>query len=410
VNSPPVLLVIGKVWPEPQSSAAGWRILQIIAAFKNSGYKIHFGSVAKQGPFSADLKSLDIQEDYLQLNDPSFNAYIQQLAPEIVLFDRFTSEEQFGWRIKEYSPETIQILDTEDLHGLRDARELAYKQGQMMTNADLQSPLLLRELSSIYRCDLSLMISAFEMDLLQTVCQVPASLLHYLPLLSDVETVDDKDFEARQHFISLGNFLHAPNLNSVEVLYRDIWPGIRKALPNAQMHIYGAYTPDRIKQLHQPAKGFLIMDRAKDAREVMAKARVCLAPLQFGAGQKGKLLLAMECGTPSVTTPIGAEGMQQEEVWPGFVADNNASFIAAAIDLYSDLSQWTTAQQEASRLLKQYRSAEHLQGFKEQLLHLKTNIKEIRAANFTGALLRQNAMQTTRYMSLYIEAKNRGQK
>ena len=42
---------------------------------------------------------------------------------------------------------------------------------------------------------------------------------------------------------------------------------------------------------------------------VMSNARVCLSPLRFGAGIKGKFLDAMNSGTPSITTPIGAEGM-----------------------------------------------------------------------------------------------------
>ena len=43
--------------------------------------------------------------------------------------------------------------------------------------------------------------------------------------------------------------------------------------------------------------------------EVMQRYRVCLAPLRFGAGLKGKVVDSWAHGTPVCTTPVGAEGM-----------------------------------------------------------------------------------------------------
>lgn len=42
---------------------------------------------------------------------------------------------------------------------------------------------------------------------------------------------------------------------------------------------------------------------------VMQQYRICLAPLRFGAGLKGKIVDSWAHGTPVCTTPIGAEGM-----------------------------------------------------------------------------------------------------
>lgn len=406
MQTKPCLLVIGKVWPEPASSAAGWRMLQLLSAFKQLHYKIHFASAAGKSPYSADLKSMDIQEDAILLNDPSFDVYVKQIQPDVVLFDRFTSEEQFGWRITEQVPHALQILDTEDLHGLRAARQLALKEKRELKPEDLHSTLMLRELASIYRCDLNLIISSFEFNLLKVLFKVPENILHYVPLLRSPEIEEGPAFEHRQHFLSIGNFLHAPNLDAVEFLHQEIWPLIRKALPKAELHIYGAYTPDRIKQWHQPAKGFLVKDRAENAAEVMKAARVCLAPLRFGAGQKGKLLLAMECGTPSVTTPVGAEGMDQGLQWPGAVHTTANAFAEAAVRLYTQKDEWQNAHSHITHLLSHYEGEVHLQNFKSRLREILSQLQSHRATNFTGALLRQSAHQSTRYMSLWITAKN----
>lgn len=66
---------------------------------------------------------------------------------------------------------------------------------------------------------------------------------------------------------------------------------IRKQLPKAELHIYGAYPPPKATQLHQPKEGFLVKGWAEDAAEVVKHARVLLAPLPFGAGLKVSLLM-----------------------------------------------------------------------------------------------------------------------
>lgn len=403
------ILVIGKVWPEPASSAAGWRMMQLLQFFKDQSWQITFASAASQGPFSADLTSLGIHSSQIILNDVSFDHFVKELNPTAVLFDRFTSEEQFGWRVAEHCPTALRILDTEDLHALREARHIALKQKRTMADEDLFSIIAQREVAAIYRCDLSLIISEFEMNLLKSFFQIPKQLLHYLPLLSaGANTHFPLPFEERQHFISIGNFYHAPNRDAVIYLREKIWPIIRKQLPKAELHIYGAYADESIQQVHHPGTGFLIKGRAENALQVMSKARVCLAPLRFGAGQKGKLVLAMECGTPSVTTAIGAEGMQAEHPWPGFVTDAPEQFVQAAIQLYSDGPTWKQVQANALPILKTiFSPANHLPKLEHTIRELIVHLKAHRLKNFTGFMLRQQALQGTKYMALYIAAKNK---
>jgi glycosyltransferase involved in cell wall biosynthesis len=320
------LLIIGTVWPEPTSSAAGTRMMQLIDAFKRFSYEITFASTASSGPFSVGLQEINVHPVSIQLNHSSFDDFIKALQPNVVLFDRFMIEEQFGWRVAEHCPNALRILDTEDLHCLRFARTQALKQNRTYTTLDLNNDLAVREIAAIYRCDLSLIISEYEIELLNTHFKIDASLLIYVPFLFDVLNDDTisklPTFDERHHFITIGNFLHEPNRKSVLYLKEHLWPLIKKQLPQTELHVYGAYPTPQILQLHQPKNGFLIKGRAEDAVVVMEQAKVLLAPLQIGAGLKGKLAEAMLCGTPSVTTRIGAEGMFDTEDWCGFVADD----------------------------------------------------------------------------------------
>ena len=127
------LLIIGYVWPEPKSSAAGSRMLELVELFLSQDWKIVFASAAALSEHRANLLSLGVQENPIELNNSSFNEFIAELKPEAVLFDRFFTEEQFGWRVAQVCPNALRILDTEDLHSLRHARHQLLKQSQKST-------------------------------------------------------------------------------------------------------------------------------------------------------------------------------------------------------------------------------------------------------------------------------------
>ena len=90
------MLIIGLVWPEPSSSAAGTRMIQLINLFKEQDYAITFACAATKSEFSFPLLDIGINEVHIQLNDESFNTFIQELNPEVVMFDRYMIEEQYG--------------------------------------------------------------------------------------------------------------------------------------------------------------------------------------------------------------------------------------------------------------------------------------------------------------------------
>ncbi len=58
----------------------------------------------------------------------------------------------------------------------------------------------------------------------------------------------------------------------------------------------------KVLQLHNPKERFFIKGRAENAQDTMSTYKVLLAPINFGAGVKGKFVDAMQTGTPSVTS------------------------------------------------------------------------------------------------------------
>ena len=407
------ILMIGAVWPEPNSSAAGSRTMQLIEQFQKRNWKITFACAAADSLFSIDFEKCGIDKVTIELNNSSFDDFIKNLQPTIVLFDRFMIEEQFGWRVTENCPNALRVLDTIDLHCLRLARQQAFKDKREFELDDLlATDMAKREIASIYRCDCTLMISIYEMNLLQHFFKISADILHYTPFL--LEPIQQKEihswpaFEDRKHFVTIGNFLHEPNWNGVLFLKEEIWPLIKKQLPNAELHIYGAYPSPKVTQLHQPKDGFLIKGRADSAKEVMLNAKVCLAPLRFGAGLKGKLIDAMECGTPSVTTTIGAEAMHDNLDWGGAITNDVNDFANSAIDLYTNKLKWELAQQNGIKIINHvFDKNLHANLLMNKIDELKNQLQQHRLKNFIGSVLMHHTISSTKYMSRWIEEKNK---
>ena len=407
------ILIIGTVWPEPNSTAAGSRMLQIIEQFQLMQYEIVFASTALIGEFSFDLKSINVEMVNIELNAASFDTFILELKPEIVVFDRFMIEEQFGWRVAENLPNCIRILDTEDLHFVRNVRFDNFKKNKNTVEKDyLKSDLSQREIASIYRCDISLIISKVELAILTDVFNIDASILHYLPFLLDEIPKDGfaifPSFADRRHFVTIGNFRHEPNWNAVLYLKESIWPLIKKQIPNAEMHIYGSYVTEKAMNLHNEKDSFLIKGRAENANQVISNARVLLAPIRFGAGLKGKLTDAMQVGTPSVTTTIGAEAMHGNLDWNGVITDDNRAFANAAIELYNNENVWKFAQENGVKIINSRFSKNIFsQLFIDKIKLTISNLEIHRTKNFIGSMLQMQTLKSTKYMSKWIEAKNK---
>ncbi|WP_345892776.1 glycosyltransferase [Flavobacterium croceum] len=399
------ILILSAVNIEPNSSAAGGRMLQLLNLFQEMDFEIHYATTAVKTEFSVNIPYVSFHN--IVINDSSFDNFVANLNPTVVVFDRFMLEEQFGSKISENCPNALKILDTEDLHSLRQARQNCVKtQTPFTLDTWKNNDYTKREIASIYRCDVTLIISEYEYHCLVHDFKIPESILFYIPLFAKKQE-NIKNFSERTDFAFIGNFLHEPNWDATQQLYKTIWPSIKQKLPRAKMKIYGAYPTQKVLELHQPGKGFYIQGRVDNALEAIASAKVLLAPIRFGAGIKGKLLDAMQTGTPSITTKIGAEGMEYKG-WNGFVCDDNKSFIEKSILLYSDEKLWHTMQEKGFEIIeKKLNSLFFADAFKEKINRMIDDLAYYRNDNYIGKLLNHHTTNAYYYMNKWIEEKNK---
>jgi len=414
VKSKSHILFIGHQWPESKLTAAGWRTLDLIQGFINQGSQVDFACTLAPVLEVEDAVMSGVTCHKISLNDDGFDLLLQKIQPEMVVFDRFMTEEQYGWRVRLQCPDAVTVLDTQDLHFLRKARAAYIDEFSSAFDASLCPPeslfgsLAMRELASIWRCDQTLVISKFEYALLTAHFSVPETLLTYLPLNSSVSSKAHQIWENRRHFLWVGNRKQPPNHDSLMYLGQKLWPSILRELPEAQLHVVGANKDSRQSQMIVQNKGMVEMDWVDDLQSLMTQYRVNLAPLRFGAGLKGKIISAMSCGLVALTSAIGAEGLDFEKHNGLKVATDPQSFIEAATGLYQKKKDWTQAHESGLSFIQEHFSINrYMDHLMEDLSRIKEALRAHRQQHFIGQILQHQAHYASKYLGKYLTLKNK---
>lgn len=432
------VLVLSNLYPQPSSSAAGSRteyIIRQLARNTQTWDTVHFAASSKEidEAVVTDLQAEGVHFHYIEPNNSEeMKALLDRIGSDLslVIYDKFYTEEAFSFHIHNLRPDAVQVVDMQDMHSLRRGRQAVAKKlsspaidastwwekclresvSYIPENSD---KMLLRELASLHRSDISLVCSPIEHKLLVNKYQLPASKVCTASFWVDTddELQNEKpSFAERRHFCFVGGFRHDPNVDAVQQLAKYIWPHVRKVIPDAEMHVYGAHASGSIQALHNPKQGFHVLGFTPDLEATLLQYRVLLAPLRYGAGIKGKIVDAWTYGLPVVTTPIGSEGMlSSSDEWGGEAsATSIPAFCDAAIKLYTNEDAWNTTVRRGQELLKElYSASGHWGSVAQSLEDAVKNRSERRSKDLMRSILWQEQTRSTEYFSRWIEAKNK---
>ncbi len=247
--------------------------------------------------------------------------------------------EQYLPEIRRYSPGTTVVVDTVDVHFLRETRqaELAGDAAALERAARTRE----RELRIYAQADRVVTVTEADATVLREAgLTVPTTVIPNIH--PPVE--ETPGWEARKGLVFVGNFNHTPNIDAALWLVRDILPKVRALVPGTRLTIVGPNPPAELQALASPAisvKGWV-----PDTAPHLDAARVSVAPLRVGAGMKGKVGEALSRGLPVVTTSIGAEGMGLEDGRHVLVADEAEAFASAVARLLQDRPAWESQARE----------------------------------------------------------------
>ncbi|MDH5833094.1 glycosyltransferase family 4 protein [Luteimonas kalidii] len=232
------------------------------------------------------------------------------------------------------APATRVVLDTVDLHHVRERREAEVRGDDRLRRLSLATRA--RELATIAAADVAWVVSAAERDLLAR--ELPDARVALLPNI--VEPVADPAGPAsREGLLFVGGARHPPNVDAIEWLVSEIFPRVRERLPGCTLHLVGDGL-SRLQALRAPGPGVVVHDHVPDLAPLLAHCRVGLAPLRYGAGVKGKVNQYMAHGLAVVATPGAAEGAFLQHERDVLLADDAPGLAAAAVRACTDAALW----------------------------------------------------------------------
>ncbi|MDT8347304.1 MAG: glycosyltransferase family 4 protein [Flavobacteriaceae bacterium] len=391
MNPKPLAVYLTNQPLNPNYSAAGWRSHQVMEAVEQLGYQVEVWSTAAEESRFLNSKR---RCKNIVLNDALADEQIKNTKAQIVVFDRFYTEEQFGWRFARFAPQCMRILDMQDVHFLREERR------QDLTGSPIDDSIRWRELAAMHRCDLSLVISEVELHLLQNEFEFKASQLLYFPLLMAEESLPKSKFSERNGIAFVGNFKHKPNRDAIDYFMKAIFPKVLSQIPDLKCYIYGAFAPN-FKIKNTTTTAFVA-----DIATTIAQHRLCVAPLRFGAGLKGKVFTSAQSGTPCLCSPIAAEGIFTPTEIPELYCVSDTNFVEQLLHLYRDKAHWLKTQEKFSSWMKEKFNREQHEGyFQQRIKERLSSLWEDRNKNHIGNMLLHHRVQSVYYLAKWIEEK-----
>lgn len=256
--------------------------------------------------------------------------------PEILKSNRFKAviigffhvASQYYMEVREYSPESMLIIDSFDVAFLRERRraELSGKDADLWHAEEIRRI----ELDWYRRADMALTVTEEDREVLlkeEPTLQVGIS--------TDIHPIPEFQWkEERKDLVFIGNFKHNPNEDAALFMVNEVLPLIHRELPDVKLYLVGNAPTPAVEKLVGPK--VIVTGFVPEIIPYMQDGRVCVVPLRYGAGLKGKVGQAMAAGIPQVSTSIGAEGMGLTHGRDILIADRPADFAREVIRLYTD--------------------------------------------------------------------------
>ena len=332
------LLFVDWSTPRPDHDAGSITAFYLMKILVDLGFEVVFvpSDLMHLGHYTTSLRNIGVtclsadeigtMDAHLQAEGPRYDYAFLCRAPIAALYID---------AIRRYAPAAKIILNTSDLHYLRDVREAEIEGSEEKLAAALRWKA--QELDVIRRCDHSIVMSDHELEVLGN--ELPGANIHLVPLMFVDIPGRNGDFDSRRDMLFIGGFPHTPNVDAVVWFCEKIWPSVRARLPDARIHLIGNKPPEQVHAL-SAIDGVNVVGYVEDLKPWFDRTRLSVAPLRYGAGIKGKLGTSLSFGMPSVATSIAVEGMRIRDGEHALVADDEAGFADQVVRLYTDAALW----------------------------------------------------------------------
>jgi glycosyltransferase involved in cell wall biosynthesis len=252
---------------------------------------------------------------------------IYERSYDVCIFEYYGMALRFTSLVKQAQPWIKVIVDTVDIHFLREELGLAVGISDEATVSRSKE----EEIRAYRGADSVIAVSEEEKLVLQRLGGISAEFV--IPVITQETQRSDNLREPELSFV--GGFKHLPNVDGVEWFVREIWPGIRRAVPTVRFTVVGSDAPPSISGL-DGRDGIEVVGYVPHTAPYLDRASVSVAPLRIGAGMKGKVTEAMAAALPVVSTTIGVQGLCAVPGVHCEIADSPEEFARLTVKLLND--------------------------------------------------------------------------
>ena len=155
-----------------------------------------------------------------------------------------------------------------------------------------------------------------------------------LPNVHIKPSVSQSHFSQREGILFVGGFQHDPNVDAAKFLVNEVMPKVEAIMGEVLVFLVGSKPTKEILELS--SRNVIVTGWVENLQPVYDKARVFVAPLRYGAGVKGKIGESLSFGLPTITTSVGAEGMDVESGVDLFIAETADEFANRICEIYNN--------------------------------------------------------------------------
>jgi glycosyltransferase involved in cell wall biosynthesis len=335
-------LIVSYHTPQPDRDSGSRRVFHLLQLLQELGWNVAVLAADGRGP-AHDVRLLQqrgvaVYDGYVD----SIDAILREGTYDLALIAYWPNVERYLARIRAASPRTRIIVDSVDLHFVRESRERLRRDAVTSARGltDTHGSRFAAELNSYASADGVLTVSQKEADLVNDLVWDP-TLAWSVP---DAEDTVSKfgSFRRRRGIVCLGSYEYPPNIDALRYLCAEILPLVDpETRAKHPVWIVGNKLSDAMGEFAEGLDNVHMVGWVPSVRPYLEQARISVVPLRYGAGTKRKLVQALATGTPTVSTTIGIEGLRLRDREHVLVADEPAEFASAITTLLRDSALWT---------------------------------------------------------------------
>lgn len=404
--------------PDFDASSGGNRLLEILKIIKKDlDYNIWFMCNGSLHPkYIQAVKNLDIPVFMPDINNKIYlDKYLNEAKNKNIKFDNvifswYDIANQYIEIVKQYYPNIKTIIDSVDVHWIREQR------GKDNNQLNISQSILdfRKNLEKQIYASSNVVFAITEKDKQYIVDEIGHG--HNIKILSNIH--HQYDIKPGNHISFIGNYSHGPNIDAA-IRCIDIFTTFtqtqkyKKLKIKPELLIVGPGLDISIQQRINRLNNIKYLGQIKDLKTLYSQTAILLAPLSWGAGIKGKICDIGMCGIPVLTSNIGNEGIDLIHRSSGLVAETNEEFVAELEYFFGlkkksrqDMGQ--CCQQHLNRIVS-YKAAKniikHTLQDKQIVISIVTYNQPIRLNKCLETILKN-----TKYNNYHIVITNNGKK